>query len=91
MSSDIRIKRITETGALQIGRARIRQLQVTISGEGIGRFTVTDGTGGPVILDLDFAADSTHITNVPDHGLLAKVDPVVSVATNVIAATIYHA
>jgi hypothetical protein len=91
MSSDIKIKRITGTGALNIGRSRLRQVQVTVSNVGAGRFTITDGVGGPVILDLDFNADSTHITNIPDNGILAVTDPVVSAATNVVAATIYHA
>lgn len=91
MSSDIKIKRVTATGALNIGRSRLRQVQVTVSNVGVGRFTITDGVGGPIILDLDFAADSTHITNIPDSGILAVTDPVVSAATNVVAATIYHA
>jgi hypothetical protein len=91
MSSDIKIKRVTGTGALNIGRSRLRQVQVTTSAAGLGRLTVTDGVGGAVILDLDFAADSTHIADIPDNGILAATDPVVSVATNVVAATIYHA
>ena len=91
MASDIKMKRVTGTGALSVGRARIRQVQVTISNTGPGRFTLTDGTGGSVILDLDFEADSTHITNIPDAGILATVDLVVSAATNVSAATIYYA
>ena len=91
MSSDIKMKRVTATGALSVGRARIRQVQVTISNAGPGRLTITDGDGGKVVLDLDFAADNTHITNVPDHGILVVVDPFVSAATNVTAATIYYA
>jgi len=91
MASDIKMKRVTGAGALAVGRARLRQVQVTVSDAGVGRFTVTDGTGGPVILDLDFAAESTHITNIPDMGILAITDPVVSTATNVTAATIYYA
>ena len=91
MSSDIKMKRVTATGALAIGRARIRQVQVTVSNAGPGRLTITDGDGGEVVLDLDFAADSTHITNVPDLGILVVSDPFISTATNVTAATIYHA
>lgn len=91
MSSDIKTKRVTDTGALGVGRARIRQVQVTISDAGPGRLTITDGDGGEVVLDLDFAADNTHITNVPDRGILVVVDPFIATATNVTAATIYHA
>lgn len=91
MSSDIKMKRVVGTGALGVGRARIRQVQVTISNAGPGRLTITDGDGGDVVLDLDFAADSTYITNVPDLGILVAVDPFIATATNVTATTIYHA
>ena len=89
MASDIKMKRVTATGALSVGRARVRQVQVTTSGA--ASLTITDGTGGPVILDLDFAADNTFTADMPDAGILATVDPVVSAATNVTAATIYYA
>jgi hypothetical protein len=89
MGSDIKMKRVTATGALAIGRARIRQVQVTTSGA--ARLTITDGTGGPVILDLDFVTNNTFTAEVPEHGLLATVDPVVSALTNISAATIYYA
>lgn len=91
MSSDIKMKRITATGALGIGRARIRQVQVLVSNAGAGRFTVTDGSGGAVVLDLDFTANGTYIADIPDNGILAKIDPFVSAATNVTAATVYYA
>ena len=91
MSSDIKMKRITATGALLVGRARVRQVQVTVDNVGAGRFTITDGDGGPVILDLDFAANATHSADIPDQGILSVNDPFVSAATNVSAATIYYA
>jgi len=91
MASDIKMKRVTATGALSIGRARIRQVQATVSNDGAGRLTITDGNGGPVILDLDFAANATHVADIPDHGILSGNDPFVSAATNVTAATIYYA
>jgi hypothetical protein len=86
--SDIRTKRLTGTGAMGIGRARIRQLQVTV-GTGAGRFTVTDGSGGSTILDLDFAENDTHSVNIPSNGILSVNDPVVSAATNVTAFTVF--
>lgn len=86
--SDIRTKRFTGAGAMGIGRARIRQLQVTV-GAGTGRFTVTDGVGGSTILDLDFQASDTHSVNIPSNGILSVNDPVVSVATNVTAFTVF--
>ena len=89
MSSDIKMKRVTATGALAVGRARIRQLQVTTTGA--ARFTITDGSGGAVLLDLDFVTDSTHIAYIPDMGILSCNDPFVSALTNISAATIYYA
>ena len=88
-SSDIKMKRITTTGALSIGRARIRQVQVTTTGA--ARLTITDGSGGAVLLDLDFVTSITHIADIPDLGILSVNDPVVSTLTNISAATIYYA
>jgi len=90
MSSDIKMKRVTGTGALVVGRARLRQVHVTTGGTA-GRLTITSGNGGEVLLDLDFVADSTHIANIPDEGILSAGDPFVSVATNITSATIYYA
>jgi len=89
--SDIRAKRVTTTGALGIGRSRIRQLQVTVSNVGPGRLTITDGSGGSTILDLDFKADDTHSVNIPSQGVLSVNDPVISTATNVTAVTVFFA
>jgi hypothetical protein len=88
-SSDIKMKRITATGALSIGRARLRQVQVTTTGA--ARLTITDGSGGAVLLDLDFVTSITHIADIPDLGILSVNDPVVSTLTNISAATIYYA
>lgn len=88
-SSDIKMKRVTATGALLIGRARIRQVQVTTSGA--ARLTITDGVGGPVLLDLDFVANDTHVADIPDLGILSSNDPAISALTNISAATIYYA
>ncbi|HEV8078365.1 MAG TPA: hypothetical protein VGP45_08265 [Marinobacter sp.] len=90
MASDIKMKRVTATGALNVGRARVRQVQVTVGGTA-GRFTITDGSGGEVILDLDFAPNGTYAADIPDIGILAASDPFVSAATNITAATIYYA
>jgi hypothetical protein len=85
------MKRVTATGALVVGRARIRQVQVTVTDGGAGRFTLTSGVGGAVILDLDFAVNSTHVADIPDMGILSEADPAVSVLTNISAATVYYA
>jgi hypothetical protein len=90
-SSDIKTKRLTAAGAIGIGRARIRQLQVTVSNVGAGRLTITDGSGGATLLDLDFKADDTHSVNIPSNGVLSINDPVISTATNVTAVTVFYA
>ena len=88
--SDIKTKRLTGTGAVGVGRARIRQGQVTVSNVGAGRLTVTDGDGGATILDLDFKADDTHSVNIPSDGILSVSDPYISAATNVSALTVFY-
>jgi hypothetical protein len=88
-SSDIKMKRVTATGALAIGRARLRQVQVTTTGA--ARLTITDGVGGAVLLDLDFVSGITHIADIPDLGILSANDPAISALTNISAATIYYA
>jgi len=88
--SDIKAKRVTGTGALGIGRARIRQLQVKIGATTAGRITITDGDGGDTILDLDFTPSDTHSVNIPSDGVLSTTDPFVSVATNVDALTVFY-
>lgn len=87
--SDAKAKRVTGTGALAVGRARIRHITVLASAAGAGRITLTDGDGGPVILDVDLAANSFSTIDIPDDGIVAAVDPFVSLATNVTAATIF--
>lgn len=87
--SDVKAKRVTGTGALGIGRARIRHITVLVDNVGAGRVAVTDGNGGPTILDVDLAQNSFSTIDIPDEGILSVNDPHVSVATNVAAATIF--
>jgi hypothetical protein len=88
--SDVQMQRVTGTGALSVGRARIRGFQVTTGGSA-GRLTITDGSGGPVVLDLDFAPTSTTPMELPGGGILCADGPVVSTITDITAATIYYA
>ena len=67
-SSDIKAKRVTSTGSLSVGPARIRGLHVLVGG-GAGRLTVTDGSGGETVLDLDFAQSDTDSVTIPDYGI----------------------
>lgn len=87
--SDARAKRVTGTGALSIGRSRLRHITVLVSNAGAGRLAITDGNGGPTILDVDLAQNSFSTIDIPDDGILSVSDPHVSVATNVTAATVF--
>jgi|TARA_Y100001937_G_scaffold18670_1_gene25774 hypothetical protein len=85
--SDVRSKRITGTGSLGVGPARIRQIQLTTT-TGTPRLTVTDGSGGSTVLDLDFNASTTHSVNIPAEGIRVS-DVNVSVFTAITAATVF--
>ena len=84
--SDVRSKRITGTGSLAVGPARIRQIQLKTT-SGTPRLTITDASGGATVLDLDFNASDTHSVNIPAEGIKVS-DIFVSVLTNITAATV---
>jgi len=89
MSSDVLTKRVTGTGSLAVGPARVRQVQV-LTGAGAGRLTVTDGNGGDTMLDIDFLASDSHSVNIPDDGIRFASDVYVSAATNITAITFFY-
>ena len=68
MRSDVQTKRVTGTGSLAVGPARIRQIQV-LTTSGSPRLTITDGNGGSTVLDLDFKASDSHSVNIPSDGI----------------------
>ena len=80
MSSDVLTKRVTGTGSLAVGPARVRQIQV-LTGAGAGRLTVTNGNGGTTVLDIDFLASDSHSINIPDDGIIATSGAYVSAFT----------
>ena len=87
-NSDVSSKRITGTGSLSVGPARIRQVQVKTA-SGPPRFTVTDGNGGSTVLDLAFNASDAHSVNIPADGIRVS-DIYVSAFTNITAATVFY-
>ena len=89
MSSDVLTKRVTGTGSLAVGPARVRQVQV-LTGAGAGRLTVTNGNGGATVLDIDFLASDSHSINIPDDGIRCSSDVYVSTATNITAMTFFY-
>jgi len=84
---DVNSKRLTGTGATSIGRARIRQVVITVSGA--GRLTMTSGNGGATKIDLDFAAAGTYDIFIAGTGVLFDADPYISTATNMTAVTVF--
>ena len=86
--SDVRSKRITGTGSLGVGPARIRQVEIHAAG-GSPRFTITDGNGGSVVLDVDLKASETHSVNIPDDGIRVS-DIWVSAVTNITSGTVFY-
>jgi hypothetical protein len=86
--SDVRSKRITATGSAGVGPARIRQVKVQTAA-GSPRFTVTDGDGGAVALDMDLTASVTHSVNIPSEGIRVS-DIWVSDATDITSVTVFY-
>ena len=86
--SDVKAKRITGTGSVAVGPARIRQIQV-LSTTGSPRLTITNGDGGETVLDLDFLASDSHSVNFPAEGI--RVDDIyVSAITAITAITVFY-
>ena len=86
--SDVRAKRITGTGSVGVGPARIRQVQVKTT-TGSPRLTITDGSGGAVALDMDLNASVTHSANIPSDGIRVS-DIWVSAVTNITSVTVFY-
>ena len=89
-NSDVQSKRVTTAASLGVGPARIRQVQVLTTSGGAGRLTITDGSGGRTVLDLDFLASDSHSVNIPDWGLRCKDDVLITATTNISAMTVFY-
>ena len=88
LGSDVRSKRITATGSVGVGPARIRQVQVKTT-TGSPRLTITDGNGGAVALDMDLNASATHSANIPSDGIRVS-DIWVSAVTAITSVTVFY-
>lgn len=85
---NVRAVRYTATGACGVGRARIMGLVIK-SGAGDGRITITEGSGGPVRLDLDVHQNSTVTVDIPGDGIVCASDPQITTLTNIAQVTIF--
>jgi len=88
--SDIQTKRMTATGSLAVGPARVRQIQVLTATGGAGRLTIKDGAAGATLIDLDFLAGDSHSVNIPDNGVRFQSDVVITAKTNITAMTFFY-
>jgi hypothetical protein len=88
--SDIQSKRMTATGSLGVGPARIRQIQVLTSTGGPGRLTLKNGSDSAASLDLDFLAGDSHSVNIPDNGVRFPNGVTITAATNITAMTFFY-
>ena len=86
--SDVKAKRLTATGSVGVGPARIRQIQI-LTTTGTPRLTITDGNGGATVLDLDFLASDSHSVNIPSDGIRVS-DIFVSAFTACTAVTVFY-
>jgi len=89
-NSDVKSKRVTTAASLGVGPARIRQVQVLTTAAGAGRLTITDGSGGSTVLDLDFLASDSHSVNIPDWGIRCQDDVLITAMTNISAMTVFY-
>ena len=87
MSSDVKAKRVTGTGSLAVGPARIRQIHV-LSGSGTPRINYLRRQRGATVLDLDLKASDVHAVNIPDDGIRVS-DIHVATATALTAITVF--
>lgn len=90
-NSDIKMVRVTATGSAHAGPARIVGYHVNHSAAGLGRLTITDGSGGSTVLDVDYpAAAGVDYAELTQGGIRCSTNIWVSAATNITSATIFY-
>ena len=95
-SSDVKAKKLTATGALGVGPARIRQIQVLSHADG-GSDTYTvvvkdGGSGGDTILDMTvLGAADIHSVNIPADGIRSVADPHFTLGTGIVQVVVFYA
>jgi len=86
--SDVKALRLDGTGSAGVGPTRIRQVQVKTD-TGTPRLTITDGNGGPIVLDMDLDASDTHSVNIPDEGIRVS-DIYIATFTACTSVTVFY-
>lgn len=91
MQNDVKAKTLTATGAMEVGRARLRGLYF-VAGATAGSIVIKDGgASGATILDVRTPASATATGSifVPAEGVLSTADPYV-VLTEATSATVFY-
>lgn len=90
MATLVKAIRVTGTGAVNVGPARLKYVHA-ISDVGGGRVTLTDGVGGTVMFDADFLATDCSGVSLPDEGIRFPEGMAVSAFTNMVSVTLVYA
>lgn len=90
MSSLVKAERVTATGDIGVGPARLLNVRAVSDGVAEGRVTITDGVGGDVVLDFDVVSGNDCDFTLPWDGIRCANSVVVSTLTNVISLTIVY-
>lgn len=72
-SSDVKAKKLAGNGTrqLDVGPARIRQIQI-LSASGGNTISVTEGSGGTEVLGMTVTDTTLHSVNIPADGILVQ-------------------
>ena len=90
--SDVKITRVTATGAASIGRCRLVQVLVTTAGSGTPQLKLddTDGSGsGPEKLNIDLQTGETDTISIPAQGILFEADIHVTLIDDITSAVLF--
>jgi hypothetical protein len=89
--TDVLSKRITAAGAISTGRGRVVAISA-VGAAGAGRITLTDGSGGATLLDVDvpLGTGQTLALYIGEQGVLFKTSIFASVVTAT-GVTIFYA
>lgn len=94
--SDPRSKRITAIGAVTNQRSRLTTIYINpAASAAAGRLTLTDGSGGSTLIDLDTPATGVNPSVIvlfvaEDSGLLFLNGINVSTLTNITSVTLFY-
>lgn len=90
MSTLVKAIRVTATGDVGVGPARLKYVHAVSAGGG-GRLTITDGVGGTTMFDANFLPTDCAGVSLPDEGIRFPEGMVVSAITNMVSVTLIYA